>query len=129
MFESPAIPRSRYSFQEVSTMEIFERDENGITVFVLEGRIDTEGAVDMDLALQAAVSESKHKMVLDMAKVRYIGSAGLRTMADVLTTNKEEGGDLKLVAVNRKVLRVLRIIGFDKFFSIYDTLEAAVADF
>ena len=110
-------------------MNITERDENGVTVFVLEGRIDTQGAVDMDLALQAAVSGGKHKMVLDMAEVRYISSAGLRTMADVLTRNKEEGGDLKLVALNRKVLRVLRIIGFDRFFSIYDTLEQAVADF
>ncbi len=110
-------------------MDVFERDENGITVFVLQGRIDTEGAVDMDLALQAAVSEGKRKMVLDMANVRYIGSAGLRTMADVLTKNKEQGGDLKLAALNQKVLRVLRIIGFDKFFSIYDTPDAAIADF
>lgn len=110
-------------------LDIIERDENGITVFTLKGRIDTQGAVDMDLALQAAVSEGQHKMVLDMAEVRYIGSAGLRTMADVLTKNKEAGGDLKLVAVNRKVLRVLRIIGFDKFFSIHDTLEEAVAGF
>jgi anti-sigma B factor antagonist len=110
-------------------MNITERVENGITVFVLEGRIDTEGAVDMDLALQAAVSEGKHKMVLDMAEVRYISSAGLRTLADVFTKNREAGGDLKLAALNPKVTRVLRIIGFDKFFSIYDTLEAAMADF
>jgi anti-sigma B factor antagonist len=110
-------------------LDIAERDENGVTVFVLEGRIDTQGAVDMDLALQAAVSEGKHKMVLDMAQVRYIGSAGLRTMADVLTKNEKTGGDLKLVAMNHKVLRVLRIIGFDKFFSIYDTLDEARADF
>jgi anti-sigma B factor antagonist len=110
-------------------MNITERDENGITVFVLDGRIDTQGAVDMDLALQAAVSAGKHKMALDMAEVRYISSAGLRTMADVLTRNREQGGDLKLAALNRKVLRVLRIIGFDKFFAIYDTIEAAIADF
>lgn len=110
-------------------MNVFERDENGVTVFELEGRIDTSGAVDMDLALQAAVAEGQHKIVLDMAKVRYIGSAGLRTMADVLTKNKEQGGDLKLVALNRKVARVIRIIGFDRFFSIYDTLEEAIADF
>jgi anti-sigma B factor antagonist len=110
-------------------LDIIERDENGVAVFVLKGRIDTEGAVDMDLALQAAVSEDQAKMVLDMAEVRYIGSAGLRTMADVLTKNKEAGGDLKLVAVNRKVLRVLRIIGFDKFFSIYDSLDEAIAAF
>lgn len=38
-------------------MDITERVENGVTVFVLEGRIDTGGAADMDLALQAAVSE------------------------------------------------------------------------
>jgi anti-anti-sigma factor len=110
-------------------MNIIERDENGVSVFVLEGRIDTQGAVDLDLALQAAVSEGEHKMVLDMAGVRYISSAALRTMADVFTRNKEQGGDLKLVALNRKVMRVFRIIGFDKFFSIYDTLEAAIADF
>ena len=110
-------------------MNIIEREENDVTVFVLEGRIDTQGAVDMDLALQAAVSEEKYRMVLDMAEVRYIGSAGLRTLADVLTKNREVQGDLKLVAVNQKVLRVFRIIGFDRFFSIYDTLEAALADF
>ena len=110
-------------------MNITERVENGITVFVLEGRIDTAGAVDMDLALQTAVSEGKHNMVLDMTNVGYICSAGLRTLADVLTKNKEEGGDLKLGALNPKVMRVLRIIGFDKFFSIYDTPEAAITDF
>ncbi len=110
-------------------MNITERDVQGISVYVLEGRIDTQGAVDLDLALQSAVSDGEHKMILDMADVRYINSSGLRTMADVLTKNKEAGGDLKLAALNRKVLRVLRIIGFDKFFSIYDKLEAAVADF
>jgi anti-sigma B factor antagonist len=110
-------------------MNITQRVENGITVFVLGGRIDTEGAVDMDLVLQAAVSEGQHKMVLDMAEVRYIGSAGLRTLADVLTRNREEDGDLKLAALNPRVRRVFQIIGFDKFFPIYDTLEAAIADF
>jgi anti-sigma B factor antagonist len=110
-------------------MNITERVENDITVFVLEGRIDTEGAVDLDLALQAAVSEGKHKMALDMAGVRYISSAALRTLADVFTKNRDMGGDLKLVALNPKVMRVFRIIGFDRFFSMYDTLEAAIADF
>jgi anti-anti-sigma factor len=110
-------------------MNITEREQNGISVFVLEGRIDTQGAVDLDLALQSAVTLGKHKMVLDMAQVRYISSAGLRTLADVLTKNREANGDLKLVALNHKVLRVLRIIGFDKFFSLYDTAEEALADF
>jgi anti-anti-sigma factor len=110
-------------------MDIIEREQGGVTVYVLEGRIDTQGAVDMDLALEAGVAEGKHKMVLDMGEVSYISSAGLRTLADVVTRNREAGGDLKLVALNRKVLRVLRIIGFDRFFSVHDTVDEAVADF
>ena len=108
-------------------MNITERDENGVAVYVLDGRADTQGSIDLDLALQAGTAEGKHKMVLDMADLRYVSSSGLRTLADILTQNKEQGGDLKLAALNKKVNRVFQIVGFDKFFSIYDTVESAVA--
>jgi anti-anti-sigma factor len=68
-------------------------------------------------------------MVLDMEKVRYISSAGLRTLADVLTKNKQANGDLKLAALSPRVRRVFEIIGFDNFFSIHETVQGAVADF
>jgi anti-sigma B factor antagonist len=110
-------------------MNIIERDKNGVTLFVLEGRIDTEGAVDMDLALQATASGGKHRLVLNMAAVDYISSAALRTMVDVVNSSREQGGDLKLASLSRRVLRVFRIIGFDRVFSLYDTVEEAVADF
>ena len=110
-------------------MNITEREQNGVTVFTLEGRVDSEGAVDMDLALQAATSEGKYKIILDMSQVRYINSAGLRTLADILTQTKENQGELKLVDLHPKVQRVLQIIGFDKFFSIYATVEDALAAF
>ena len=51
-------------------------------------------------------------MVLDMAEVHYMNSAGLRTLADILTRNRANGGDLLLVAPNPKVERVFKIIGF-----------------
>ncbi len=110
-------------------MNITERDVQGVSVIVLDGRIDSQGAIEVDQALQDAIAAGKHKMVLDMTDVAYISSAGLRILADVVTKCREAGGDLKLIALNRKVMRVFRIIGFDKFFSIYDTLEAAIADF
>jgi anti-anti-sigma factor len=110
-------------------MNITEREQNGVTIFVLDGRVDSEGAVDMDMALQAATAESKYKLILDMSQVRYINSSGLRTLADILTQAKNNGGDLKLVDLNPKVARVLQIIGFDKFFNICATVEEAIAAF
>lgn len=110
-------------------MNITEREQGGVYIYALDGRIDTQGAVDVDLTLQSAVSGGKHKMILDMADVRYISSAGLRILADVLTKNRDNSGDLKLVSLNPKVLRVFQIIGFDNFFSIYENVDAALADF
>jgi anti-sigma B factor antagonist len=110
-------------------MNITEREQNGVTIFTLDGRVDSEGAVDLDLALQTATSEGKSKMVLVMSQVRYMNSSGLRTLADILTQNRKSGGDLKLVNLHPKVQRVFQIIGFDKFFSIYPTVEEALASF
>ena len=110
-------------------MNILVREEKGVTVFTLDGRVDTQGAVVMDQSLQAAVAQGKYKLVMDMTDVTYISSAALRSLADVLTKSKKVGGDLKLVALSSKILRVFRIIGFDRYFSIYDTVEAAQATY
>ncbi len=110
-------------------MKITQRVEGDVTVFVPEGRIDTQAATDMDQALQAAVSEGRHNVVVDMAEVEYISSAGLRILAAVLVKSRAEGGDMKLAALNARVTRVFRIIGFDVLMSVHDTPEAAIAEF
>ncbi len=110
-------------------MKITQRSENGVRVFVLEGRIDSEGAVQLDDTLRDAVETGGVKLVLDMTDVQYMNSAALRTLADVITKTREKGGDLKLAALQPKVRRVLQIVGFDRFSSIHDTLQAALADF
>jgi len=110
-------------------MNITEREQNGITIFALDGRVDSEGAIEMELVLQAAVREGKSKIILEMNEVRYINSAGLRILADVLTTNRNNEGDLLLVAPNSKIQRVFEIIGFDNFFQIYDDTPSALAGF
>ena len=110
-------------------MQITSRDQNGVTVFVLEGRVDSTGANEMDSALQEVAAAGHHKMVLDMSRVTYINSAGLRTLADILTQNRANGGDLRLVALSSKVERVFKIIGFDKFFETYSGVDAAIADY
>lgn len=110
-------------------MNITSQEQNGIMILNLDGRVDSEGAIDLDLALQTAVADGHFKLILDMSKVRYLNSAGLRTLADVLTQNREQDGDLKLVALNPKVARVFQIIGFDKFFNIYDDLDGALGAF
>ena len=94
-------------------MKITQRVEGDVTVFLPEGRIDTQAATEMDQALQTAVSGGCYKIVVDMSGVDYISSAGLRSLASVLVKSRAEGGDMKLAALNKRVTRVFNIIGFD----------------
>ena len=110
-------------------MEITQRVEGDVTVFLPEGRVDTQAATEMDQALQAAMSAGNPNMVVDMSGVDYISSAGLRALAAAQVRSKAEGGDMKLAALNTRVTRVFRIIGFDLLMSIHDTPEAAIAEF
>ncbi len=110
-------------------MNITSHEKNGILVLALDGRVDSEGALDLELALQTALTEGHYKMILDMSGVRYLNSAGLRTLADVLTQSRDHNGDLKLVALSSKVERVFQIIGFDKFFNIHADVDSAVGAF
>ncbi len=110
-------------------MQISSRTEQNVMIFVLEGRVDSSGALEMGESLQKAVSEGDTRLVLDMGGVSYINSAGLRTLADILTQCRANDGDLLLAALSPKVERVFKIIGFDKFFDIFDTAETAVSQF
>ncbi|MBN1563908.1 MAG: STAS domain-containing protein [Anaerolineae bacterium] len=110
-------------------MQISSQEKNGVQVYVLEGRIDSTGARELDNELQTTIASEHYKLVLDMANVTYINSAGLRTLADILTQARSHEGDLRLVALSAKVERVFKIIGFDKFFESYADLEEATIDF
>ena len=110
-------------------MEITQRVEGNITVFLPDGRIDTLAADEMDQTLQAAMAGGNHKIVVDMSGVDYISSAGLRALAAVLVKCRDEGGDMKLAALSERVTRVFKIIGFGLLMSLHGTSDAAIADF
>ncbi len=110
-------------------MEITQRVEGDVTVYQPDGRIDTLAADEMNQTLQAALAGGSHKIVVDMSKVDYINSSGLRSLAAVLVSCRDEGGDMKLAALNERVTRVFEIIGFDLLMSLHGTSDAAIADF
>ena len=110
-------------------MEITQRVEVDITVFVPIGRLDTLAATELDQALQSAVSAGVHNIVMDLTGVEYISSAGLRALAAVQVRSKAEGGDMKIAGLNERVTRVFNIIGFDLLMSIHESPESAIAEF
>ena len=89
-------------------------DEKTCTI-VIEGSIDTLTARDLDRAVNEAAPKCE-KMILDMEKVDYISSGGLRV---VVGANRTVGkGNLILKNLAPNVLEIFRLTGFTKVLNI-----------
>lgn len=91
------------------------KSNNQVTLFI-EGRLDTTAAPQLEAeinALDADVTE----LVLNMEKVEYISSAGLRV---ILSAQKKMSkiGAMKLVSVCEMVMEVFEITGFADILTI-----------
>lgn len=96
------------------------------SVLTLAGRVDNLGAIAMEEELKAQVEQGHFELVLDMTEVRYMNSAGMRVLTEFRTTLRSNGGDLRLACLHPRVLHVFQIIGFDKFLSLYNTVDDAL---
>ncbi len=67
-------------------MEIQTRDTNDIKVVVLIGKLDTNTAPDAEKHLNKLMEEGDRKILINLEKLDYISSAGLRVL---LSTNKQ----------------------------------------
>ena len=86
------------------------------TVLTLSGRLDTSTAPELESALEE-VLESAQKLTLDLEKLEYISSAGLRIILKAQKAmNGREG--LVLTRVPEAVMEVFDITGFSDFLTI-----------
>ena len=89
-------------------------DEKNCTIYI-EGSIDTLMARELEQAVNEAAPKCE-KMVLDMEKVDYISSGGLRV---VVGANRTVGkGNLTLKNLAPNVLEIFRLTGFTKVLNI-----------
>ena len=69
------------------------------------------------------------KLLVDMDKVPYIYSSGVGFLVSSHTSITQTGGQLKLVKVKPKVLKVLEVMKLLPIFEIFDEEEAAIKSF
>ena len=89
--------------------------EEKTCTIAIEGSIDALTARDLEQAVNEAAPRCE-KMVLDMTKVDYISSGGLRVVVGVNHTVGK--GNLTLRGLAPNVLEIFRLTGFTKYLNI-----------
>ena len=107
-------------------MEITHATNERCLILPLQGRLDAFGSKELDAALQAKNRDDLLCVVVDMAGVDYLSSAGLRVFLKAQKTFNQRGGALILTAVQPYCASVLEISGFAQALLVFPTLEEGV---
>lgn len=112
------------------TMKSSTRQINGVTIVDLSGRITLgEGSVILRDQVRELLSKGNKKILLNLGEVNYIDSSGIGELVSAFTTVRNQGGDLKLLNLTKKVHDLLQITKLYTVFDVKDDETAAVKSF
>ena len=132
-------------------MDVTVTQENGrvlVTVIQVAGNTDSASADEFEKKVMEVIDGGARHLVLDLSKVPYMSSAGLRVLQNVFDKLRSLSADesdkemyrrinegsftsphLKLLNPTKEVIEVLKMTGFDMLVSIETDLKKAVASF
>jgi|SRR6476661_4591932 anti-sigma B factor antagonist len=111
-------------------MKASNRQINGVTVVDMSGRITLgEGSVVLRESIRDLVAKGQKKILLNLGDVTYIDSSGIGELVSAFTTVRNQGGELKLLNLTKKVHDLLQITKLYTVFDIKDDETAAVGSF
>jgi len=100
--------------------------EGGITRVILDGRLDIQGAAAIDLRMNV-LSGSEKFLLVDMRKVSFIGSMGIRSLVLPAQALRRRGGKMALLAPIPIVEEVLKTSNIHEIVPIVPDIESAAA--
>ena len=111
-------------------MQIEERAVGDVIVLDLKGKV-TLGQGDELLKdkVNSLVNQGHRKIVLNLAEVPYVDSAGLGEIVRTYTTVSRQGGSMKLLNLTKRITDLLAITKLLTVFETFETEADAVRSF
>ena len=111
-------------------MKIVERQVEDVVILDLHGKILIgEGDDALREAVTNLADSGKTKILLNLAEVPYVDSAGLGEIVRTYTTVSRKGGKLKLLNLTKKIEDLLSITKLLTVFETYESEDEAVNSF
>jgi anti-anti-sigma factor len=111
-------------------MNINTYAQDDVVVLEPEGKIMlTRDVRELDEKLDGLLAKGQKKVVLDLHKTAWIGSAAISTFLDHHERFKEIGGYLKLANLAEEVQKIIGVTRLASVFEVFETLQAALDSF
>jgi anti-sigma B factor antagonist len=102
-------------------MTIDTRTSNGVTILDIHGKITIgEGSAEIRNKVRDLLQSGRKHILLNLGDVSYVDSSGIGELVSSYTTVTNQGGDLKLLNLTRKLRELLAIT---KLLTVFDSFE------
>ncbi len=106
------------------TFEVMRR--NGQVVVVVAGELDLSSAPQLRRQLITLIEDGCRHVVIDIDGATFLDSTGLGVLVGGLKRLRAEHGDLALVCTQGRFLRILKVTGLARVFSVHPTIGSAL---
>ncbi len=110
-------------------MEITAERHGETLIAKTEGRVDGTNAREFQTALEESLNDSESGVILDMEKLSYISSAGLRVILLMAKTLQGKNTKFAVCSLSNSIQEVFQISGFDKIITVHTSQAEALAAF
>ncbi|HEY5177810.1 MAG TPA: STAS domain-containing protein [Terriglobales bacterium] len=112
------------------SMKASTRQVDGVTIVDLSGRITLgEGSVVLRDTVKDLLGKGQKKILLNLGDVSYIDSSGIGELVSAFTSVRNQGGELKLLNLTKKVHDLLQITKLYTVFDVKDDEATAITAF
>ena len=108
-------------------LTITRREADGITLVDIAGRLDSSVSGQVMDQLNDIVATGVTRLVINLAHVNYISSAGLRSILVAAKLLKSASGEMRLCQPNDFVKRTLEDSGFANLIRIDEDESQSIA--
>ena len=107
-------------------MKVSHADKDGVAVFHLEGHLDSTTSGILQAALMPSAQVADCRLAVDLSRVEYVSSAGLRIILMAAKQARANGGEIALFGLTNWVRETFEISGFTRIIAIVDTEADAI---
>jgi anti-sigma B factor antagonist len=113
----------------MANLEIESREQEGVKILDLSGKLTVGGASDLREKVSAETAAGSSRVLLNLKDVEYIDSTGLGTMVICFMAVQKAGGSLKLCKLNRRNLELVLLTKLSTVFEIFNEEQEAINSF
>ncbi len=111
-------------------MTIETRTSGPVTILDIHGKITIgEGSAEVRKMVRELLQAGKTDILLNLGDVSYVDSSGIGELVSSFTTVSNQGGQLKLLSLTKKLKELLAITKLLTVFDSYEKEEDALASF